>query len=237
MPRNWFAALCCTIVAGCVRLDESHCDNLAGAATCIARDPMRPICSACTAKNDGCVAELEDAECRSIADGTGTTTADDDATFGDGDDAADDDPSVSTDPSGDDDGPATADDASTAPSTSGEVTAETDVSSDAESDGGETSSGPTSMTTDEGDAGSSESTGGAYCGDDVQQGDEECDGPDLNGQTCLGLPAYAGGTLGCDQFCMYNATQCTPCVGLAGGCATDQQCCAGAHCNLGLCVL
>ena len=61
------------------------------------------------------------------------------------------------------------------------------------------------------DSSSSDSeTGGALCGNGVREADEDCDGSDLGGQTCMGLnPAYEGGTLACSETCSFDAGACT----------------------------
>ncbi len=46
------------------------------------------------------------------------------------------------------------------------------------------------------------------CGNGVVGGDEECDGDDLNSQTCAGL-GYDGGTLSCDAACDFDVSNCT----------------------------
>ncbi len=49
------------------------------------------------------------------------------------------------------------------------------------------------------------------CYDGVAQGDEVCDGPDLNGMTCVDLGVgYTGGTLGCRE-CQFDTTDCSTC--------------------------
>jgi len=41
-------------LAGCIRLNASHCGNQAGNQTCTERDAGAPFCNTCTAQNDGC---------------------------------------------------------------------------------------------------------------------------------------------------------------------------------------
>ena len=54
------------------------------------------------------------------------------------------------------------------------------------------------------------------CGNDLREGDEQCDGSDLNGETCVnrGLP---GGTLSCNDNCTFNTSACTSGGGGGGG--------------------
>jgi hypothetical protein len=46
------------------------------------------------------------------------------------------------------------------------------------------------------------------CGNGVADGDEQCDGSDLDGQTCQGLGYTLGGTLACDAGCGFNTSGC-----------------------------
>jgi hypothetical protein len=45
------------------------------------------------------------------------------------------------------------------------------------------------------------------CGDGEVEGDEQCDGVNLNSKTCGGLN-YASGILTCDKSCSFNTTEC-----------------------------
>jgi len=63
------------------------------------------------------------------------------------------------------------------------------------------------------DCGTCPTTGGPTsddeCGDDeVNQDDEECDGDDLDDETCLTLD-FDGGTLGCKEDCTFDVSGCT----------------------------
>lgn len=49
-----------------------------------------------------------------------------------------------------------------------------------------------------------------FCGDGVQQGDEQCDGPDLALHDCLSQ-GFDGGQLECDTSCTFIVSQCTTC--------------------------
>lgn len=48
----------------------------------------------------------------------------------------------------------------------------------------------------------------ASCGNGVLDGAEECDGPDLGGQTCQGL-GFSGGTLACSPGCEHDTSGCS----------------------------
>ncbi len=53
------------------------------------------------------------------------------------------------------------------------------------------------------------------CGNNVVDSGEQCDGSNLNNQTCVGL-GYAGGTLRCNADCIFNASDCTAAGGGTG---------------------
>lgn len=222
--QTWFALATASLALSCVRLDGSHCANLQGDATCALRDAARAHCSACVAEHDGCVADPVEAECVPTFDGS-SSTADDDG----------DDPTTASDP--------TADDGVSSTPTTVDVSATSATEDDGD---GSTSSDPATTSSDDGSSadGTSESTestestdGGSVCGNGIREGDEQCDGDDLDGMTCLEHPEFSSGTMGCDQFCVFNTTQCVDCLNLIGGCTLDEQCCSGQHCNLGLCIL
>lgn len=48
----------------------------------------------------------------------------------------------------------------------------------------------------------------SICGNGTQELTEQCDGSDLNGQTCVGL-GYDGGALSCTAGCTFNVSSCT----------------------------
>jgi hypothetical protein len=47
----------------------------------------------------------------------------------------------------------------------------------------------------------------SQCGNNIINGSEQCDGPDLGGQTCDGL-GFSGGTLGCTGSCTFDTSGC-----------------------------
>lgn len=58
---------------------------------------------------------------------------------------------------------------------------------------------------------------GEVCGNGIVEGDEECDGADLDGESCDGLVSIdencTSGALACNADCTYDATSCVcPCV-------------------------
>lgn len=79
--------------------------------------------------------------------------------------------------------------------------------------------------------GCSDDDGGAACGDDVAEGNEVCDGIDLNGNVCSDVGNFTGGTLACNATCTdWDTSQC-----ISGDCGNGQidtgEICDGA--NLG----
>lgn len=232
MPNGRHASigtLALVLLVGCVRLDESHCANRNGDASCAERGDALAVCSECVASHDGCVAGPIAPECHAA----GTTDGSESANVAD--DAATQDPT--DDPSASSSQPSAGEGSAGEGSAGEESTASTNAVDDTSASDDTTSDGATTEVS-EGSASTDSSTtmAEAECGNDIREADEQCDGIDLDGQTCLNLPDGAGGTLSCDQSCMFNTTQCNDCLPLLGLCAVDSQCCVG-HCNLGLCVL
>lgn len=227
MPRGRHASvgtLGFVLLVGCVRLDDSHCANRDGDASCAERGDALVVCSACVASNDGCVAGPIAPECHAV----GTTGGSESASVADDVATQDptDDPSASTSPTSAGDG-----------SVGEEATASTNAADDTSVGDDTTSESATSNVSESSASGESSTTvAEPACGNGVREADEQCDDEDLDGQTCLGLPDGAGGILTCDQFCEFNTSQCNDCLPLLGLCGGDMQCCVG-HCNLGLCIL
>jgi len=46
------------------------------------------------------------------------------------------------------------------------------------------------------------------CGNGIVDGNDQCDGDDLDEQTCEGLGYFGGGTLGCTEDCKFNTSEC-----------------------------
>ncbi len=49
------------------------------------------------------------------------------------------------------------------------------------------------------------------CGNGVVDGNDWCDGNDLNGRSCTDFKGFIGGTLKCDSTCQFNTDDCTEC--------------------------
>jgi hypothetical protein len=62
----------------------------------------------------------------------------------------------------------------------------------------------------EGDGGPTDDSSVGRCGDGVVQGDEMCDGEDLNDETCASatMDAMNGGTLSCTSSCKFDVRKC-----------------------------
>lgn len=69
--------------------------------------------------------------------------------------------------------------------------------------------------------------GEAQCGDGVVEGSEQCDGEDLNGQSCEDVGNYIGGTLGCDTDCTFDTSLCTVSLDCGNGVIDDGEECDG----------
>ena len=51
---------------------------------------------------------------------------------------------------------------------------------------------------------------GEMCGNGIVEGEEECDGSDLNGQDCTTIgQGFTGGTLACRDYCLFDTSGCT----------------------------
>jgi hypothetical protein len=64
------------------------------------------------------------------------------------------------------------------------------------------------------------------CGNDLVEGNEECDGPDLDGESCASL-GEGDGALACTDTCTFDVGGCN----LPGDCEFGEQGCPGGPCN------
>ncbi|MBW3017089.1 hypothetical protein KY316_01850, partial [Candidatus Woesearchaeota archaeon] len=76
---------------------------------------------------------------------------------------------------------------------------------------------------------------GPVCGNNVKDAGEECDGTDLDAQTCVSK-GFSSGTLSCAANCTFNTSACVkraPRVGGEGGssCRPDWQCSDWGKCS------
>lgn len=65
----------------------------------------------------------------------------------------------------------------------------------------------TTITTDPGTSTTTTTGPMIVCGDGIIEGGEECEGADLDGQSCISF-GFTGGTLTCDANCLFDKTQC-----------------------------
>ena len=76
---------------------------------------------------------------------------------------------------------------------------------------------------------------GPVCGDGFAEQDEECDGADLDGGTCVSL-GFDGGTLECSNDCTYDTTSCTT-ITCGDGMINDvMEQCDGADLGMATCI-
>lgn len=94
---------------------------------------------------------------------------------------------------------------------SGDSSTATEEEADAGSDDETSSSdeGTTAGETDDGTSSSGDGTDtGPVCGNGIAESGEDCDGEDLESETCVGL-GWAAGELGCTKSCVYDTSACT----------------------------
>lgn len=82
--------------------------------------------------------------------------------------------------------------------------------------------------------------GTAQCGNGVIEGNEQCDGDNLDDETCESVNAtFVGGTLSCNPSgasspCTFNTSECTPCGVQGADCGEGlPACCAGLNLGCG----
>jgi hypothetical protein len=222
--RGSFALLMLLVAAACSVVNKEHCGNLEGNATCLERDPGAPYCSICVAENNGCLAEdpgdscLAETAAPTGADGSETSVS---PTTGTTTSATTDDPSTGV--------PATTTTPGTT-STGDESTSTTDPTGPATE-----ATTTTTTTTSETTGSDTTETGGPVCGNNKVEGDEVCDGTDLNEEKCQTLlpDKWGGGTLMCNNCSSYNDTNC--CIGVGQACSLvdpDGACCDPLSCKM-----
>lgn len=234
--------------AACERANASHCGNQADpVASCVERFASvgRVYCSVCTADQDGCVATPVASRC--AADGALASTGGSSGAALSGASSS----STSAGPSGSDD---TAAATTTAAGSSGasDSTGTAPVCGDGMVEGDEHCDGSdlggascASLGLGSGDLGCNTQTCNydfgdcslmPDCGNGTIEGDEQCDGPNLGGQSCESLPEFAGGRLGCDA-CRFNTSDCTPCATALTPCtAGSGECCNACNALTHVCL-
>jgi hypothetical protein len=250
-------------LTSCIRDDPKHCANQTeedGDAYC-ERKYDGGLCSKCEAKYDGCVdprVATVPAECR--PDNVLTVASDSDAST----DPTDASMSMSSDSIGDDSATSTsttetsmssmtsADDGSSSsdggelPHCGNDMIDTQDETCDGFDSSAETcddlllsggtvecfpAGSPNECTYDLSNCDSI-----VMCNNMEIEGNEQCEAGVPIKETCESLnPSFIGGELGC-TMCMYNTTDCIPCV-TGKGCVTVADCCMATLCLGGSCVL
>lgn len=81
-----------------------------------------------------------------------------------------------------------------------------------------------------------ECEGASQCGNQIIEGAEQCDGDNLNKETCETLSdSYIGGELSCTDppgGCTFNTSACDLCLMNSTPCEVSAQCCTGLVCNI-----
>jgi hypothetical protein len=206
--RTWLivlAGVCAGWAVACTAVNEAHCGNHSGHATCRARSETLPHCDLCVASNDGCVAQApSDAACRPPEDELSTSSSSATTT-----DASQGTSGISTD--GGPDG------------TAGGGTAEsTSTREDTSGDDGST------QTTAHTETGAHTGGDEPFCGNGKIDGeDEECDGNDFGDATCATVmdDPYGRGKLACSHLCKIVESDC--CLGPGAPCSTLNDDCCG----------
>ncbi|MCH9683922.1 MAG: proprotein convertase P-domain-containing protein [Deltaproteobacteria bacterium] len=96
----------------------------------------------------------------------------------------------------------TSGDATTTGMSTGSLDSSSTSSDDPTTSGGTTTDDPSSTTSTDPDT-----TAGETCGNGMLDGDEECDGDELDGQDCE-MQGFAGGELGCADDCTFDTSMC-----------------------------
>jgi hypothetical protein len=249
--RPLLPLLALVALPACSVVNNDHCANLEGDATCRERDAAAPYCSLCLPDNNGCFAEAPADACHAVTTPLVTSTGDTSAVASSSETSAT--TTTPIDPpttgSGTDSASATSDTSSstgepdsttTTGTTADSTTDTTTTTADTTTGTTDTTADTTTGTTADIDTDTTVGTtmSGPVCGDGMIEEDEVCDGKNLGGETCkMLLPAkWGGGTLTCNNGCKsFNDTQC--CVGVGqtcGGLLTPDPklpCCGGLTCT------
>lgn len=233
------------MAGGCRQLNASHCGNQDGNATCEQRNPQVPFCDRCEAANDGCVVSLEQIALSCLSETTtgvmsseesSSTAAPSESSTGATTEVADSSSSGGPNLCGNgliDDGEAC----------DGElVPAEADCMTE------EFGKGIPTCTDDCTMLDYTDCPAYMLCGNGEVGFGEDCDGMNLNGDSCEDFANLTGAGLACDERCMFDLAACLPCVESGEECspgqsvcceATDtcggllnKECCVGASCPL-----
>ncbi len=236
MPRIFSTiVLCITASTGCIRLNQDHCGNQEGSATCQERGGETLYCSVCVSDNDGCVAVEPTPECGGGA-GTGQTGStlagtDSEPSTGSGETAG------TTGTTGTTVVDLTAGSSETGvepdPCGNGAV----DNGEDCDGDVGDVDCGMLGLGKGSITCSSTclfetrDCSNPPVCGNEVLEPGEQCD---TIGTTCddFDPDRYFGGTAACTPMCTYDLGQCVDCIRAGSLCNTNQSlCCPGLECR------
>ncbi len=70
-----------------------------------------------------------------------------------------------------------------------------------------------------------------YCGDGITNGNENCDGNDLNHKSCTDLSGFVGGTLRCNTSCQFDTSGCVQCTDSDLTLCQNNQICNAGRCT------
>jgi hypothetical protein len=207
------------LASACRQLNESHCGNQDGSATCMLRDGTLPYCNLCVAENDGCVASPSDEpECNQTSTGMepptsmtvpadGSTTASTAASTDAVDSSSTGEPSLCGNGVIDEEAGEMCDGDALPPDTSCMAAG--------------FGEGVVGCTEDCTTVDYTDCVMYSECGNNEVANGEDCDGMNLNGHTCGEFPNLTGGGLACTADCELDPAACLPCV------ESDEECMPG----------
>ncbi len=228
----------------CSVSNSDHCGNREGDATCSQQGDATPYCSICVADNNGCVAAVPEDRCLATTAAATSTSPGSSSTVDPGTTSIPGTTSGTTTPTTE---PTTEPATTTGLTDTGSTTTpDTTTTGDPSTTSSETSTstgttvdtldtlGSTSTTSGTDTGGTTEM--GPMCGDNLQEGNEVCDGTDLDDETCKTLlpSKWGGGDLKCNPGCgSFNDSAC--CIGVGQKCKildpADGACCQGLTCQ------
>jgi hypothetical protein len=221
---------------GCERLNQAHCGNREGDATCAERGDGLAHCSVCRVENDGCGAFDPEPGCAAGAMPSEGTTGSDDVTsvVASGEDGTS---SAVLTAGGESTGSESSSDGSSSgppPAVCGNGEIEGEELCDGDNLTGQDCSavggaGPGLSCSSECQLDPHECSGFQMCGDGEIEGPEQCDGENLDDQTCATVSTMTGGTLTCSD-CLFNITGC--CREMGAACTANVECCSGSCTSL-----
>lgn len=210
------------VLSACTQANRAHCGNNSGDATCEIRDETRPYCSLCTAMNDGCGDTPASDACAATTVSGSSVDSSASVTTG----------SASTASSS-----AAADSASSGGGRCGNGEIDPGELCDGDDVGAldcaavQLGTGPLACLPDCMGYDVDGCSVDAVCGNMMVEGNEPCDGEDLDRTTCSDLDGFIGGSLSCND-CAFDTTMCGECLEAGDPCESDDECCRGLQCGL-----